>query len=41
MTYDKYQEYMRNFFEQYYQKLSQEEICVLTMKYCLILMKTL
>ena len=28
MTYDKYQEYMRNFFEQYYQKLSREEICV-------------
>ena len=26
MTYAEYQEYMRNFFEQYYQKLSQEEI---------------
>ena len=28
MTYAEYQEYMRNFFEQYYQKLSQEEIRV-------------
>ena len=28
MTYVEYQEYMRNFFEQYYQKLSQEEIRV-------------
>ncbi len=28
MTYVEYQEYMRNFFEQYYQKLSQNEICV-------------
>ena len=28
MTYGEYQEYMRNFFEQYYQKLSQDEICV-------------
>ena len=28
MTYVEYQEYMRKFFEQYYQKLSQEEICV-------------
>jgi hypothetical protein len=28
MTYDEYQKYMRNFFEQYYQKLSQEEILV-------------
>lgn len=28
MTYAEYQEYMRNFFEQYYQKLSQEEIHV-------------
>ncbi len=28
MTYDEYQVYMRNFFEQYYQKLSQEEILV-------------
>mgnify|MGYP000028553245 CR=1 FL=1 len=26
MTYAEYQEYMRNFFEQYYQKLSQEDI---------------
>lgn len=28
MTYVEYQEYMRNFFEQYYQKLSQKEIFV-------------
>ena len=28
MTYVEYQEYMRKFFEQYYQKLSQEEIRV-------------
>ncbi len=28
MTYTEYQEYMKNFFEQYYQKLSQEEIRV-------------
>ena len=28
MTYVEYQGYMRKFFEQYYQKLSQEEICV-------------
>ncbi|MDE7319296.1 MAG: hypothetical protein K2N46_06165 [Lachnospiraceae bacterium] len=28
MTYAEYQEYMRNFFEQYYQKLSQDEIRV-------------
>ena len=28
MTYTEYQEYMRNFFEQYYQKLSQDEICI-------------
>lgn len=28
MTYAEYQEYMRSFFEQYYQKLSQEEIRV-------------
>ena len=26
MTYVEYQEYMRDFFEQYYQKLSQEEM---------------
>lgn len=28
MIYAEYQEYMRNFFERYYQKLSQEEIYV-------------
>lgn len=29
MTYAEYQEYMRNFFEQYYQKLSQEDLVTL------------
>ncbi|MDE7274624.1 MAG: hypothetical protein K2N95_16485 [Lachnospiraceae bacterium] len=29
MTYSAYQGYMKNFFEQYYQKLSQDEICVM------------
>lgn len=29
MTYKEYQEYMKNFFEQYYQKLSQDEIGIM------------